>query len=39
MYQEMQARELDLNEVTFGCLIDACVSCEKLDIALKLLEQ
>ena len=28
-----------MNEVTLGCIIDACVSCGKLDKALQLLEQ
>jgi len=35
----MEQKNIPLNEVTFGCLIDACVSCGHLKDALELMEK
>jgi len=35
----MTREGVKLNEVTFGCLIDACIKCNQLSKAIELLEQ
>lgn len=35
MYKRMLADQTKMNEVTYGCLIDACIKCHRLDQAME----
>jgi pentatricopeptide repeat domain-containing protein 1 len=35
----MKTKQVCVNDVTYGCLVDACIKNDRLDMALKLIEQ
>lgn len=35
----MKNKQLQINDVTYGCLVDACIKNERLDLALIIIEK
>ena len=34
MFEEMKQKKIPINDVTYGCLVDACIRNDRLDQAL-----
>lgn len=39
VFEQIKLKNLKINDVTYGCLLDACVKNDRLDLALVLMEK